>query len=116
VDPAEDYAVPCDLGSYSAGAVGGDLTCTACPTGSTTEYPMSSDKQQCTVCFPGWGEITPASPGGNLCTRCTPGTFSPGGSDNKCIDCDTDQTSPPGASDSSDCFDKFMSPGEHDAA
>lgn len=115
VDPTHDYAVPCDLGSYSAGAVGNAFTCTACPTGSTTEFPMSSDKSQCTVCIPGWGSNLAAGPSDSLCNKCAPGSFSPGGSDNECIACEAGQTSPPGASDSSDCFDKFMSPGGHDA-
>jgi hypothetical protein len=114
-----DYAVPCALGFYSAGAVGNAFACTACPPGSTTEFPMSSDPSQCTVCFPGWGSLpsnAATGPGNSYCKKCEPATFSPGGSDNACIPCDGGQTSPPGASDSSDCFDVFMSPGGHDAA
>lgn len=118
VDGIDDYAIPCALGYNSAGGTGDGerVSCTACPSGSTTEFPMSSDPSQCTVCFPGWGSLAAAGQGANLCYKCEPATFSPGGSDNQCIPCEAGQTSPLGASDSSDCFDVFMSPGEYDAA
>lgn len=109
---SDDFAAPCLQGYYSAG---GDsaVACTACPLGSTTQSPMSNDVSQCAVCFPGWG-ANPNYPGAgqDVCSKCEPGTFSPGGSDNACIPCQQGETSAPGASDSSDCFDEFMDPRE----
>lgn len=110
--PGNDWATPCELGFYSPG---GDsaVRCAACPQGATTEFPMSNDVSQCSVCAPGWGGDPnyPAN-GGDLCKLCPPAKYSPGGTDNPCISCQDGETSPPGASDSSDCFDEFGSYGE----
>jgi hypothetical protein len=108
----DDFAAPCVVGAWSAGLVAG-AQCRACADGSSTEYPMSNDPSQCTVCSPGYG-ANPAyqSAANPLCVRCSPGFFSPGGTDNGCIACPAGETSPPGASDSSECVDSFMNPGE----
>jgi hypothetical protein len=107
--PNMAYATPCLLGWYSAG---GDsaVKCAQCAQGSTTEFPMSNDISQCSVCSPGWGGYT--TNGVTTCNLCSVGTYSPGGTDNPCISCQDGETSPPGASDSSDCFDTFGSFGE----
>lgn len=98
--------VPCsNAGFCSPGGVG--AICVACLEGTTTEYPMSSSPDQCSLCTPGWGQ-GPASTGPGLCSRCPPTYYGPGGSDEPCVSCAAHETSPPGASDSSDCFDEMM--------
>jgi hypothetical protein len=107
--PNMAYATPCLLRWYSAGGNSADKRL-PCPQGSTTEFPMSNDISQCSVCSAGWGGYT--ANGVTTCNLCTVGTYSPGGTDNPCIACQEGETSPPGASDSSDCFDTFGSFGE----
>lgn len=68
----DEYAVPCDVGSYAAGA--GDI-CNLCPVGSSTLYPQSSNIGQCVSCSPGWG----IDAGTGLCSQCQAGAYGPGG-------------------------------------
>lgn len=101
------YAVPCPIGTWSAGA---GAPCTPCPTGSTTEYPTASDLSQCSICSPGWGGNAAAAGNDPRCVQCSTGFFGPGGSDDACIACANSEVSAVGASDSSDCFDEFLPP------
>lgn len=105
--PYDMYAVPCAIGSYSAG---GNSTCQKCPLGSSTQYTASYVGSQCGVCAPGWGFDTAA----NQCTICSPGAYSPGGSDGPCIPCGDQQTSATGSTSSDDCFNEFMSIAPYD--
>lgn len=111
---SDRFAFTCPVGSYSEGGTSALADCTLCASGSTTEYPGSTENSQCSVCSPGWGQNSYAANGGTmgpLCDQCSPGFYSPGGDDDACTQCEQGQVSPPGASDSSECLDEFMSTG-----
>lgn len=98
MDTVRGIPKPCDKGTYSIGGTDSapNATCTACPTGFTTQEQEAESADECAVCAAGYG--------GTGCSGCTYGSFSYGGTADSCTACATGSTSRRRASEVNMCF------------
>jgi hypothetical protein len=104
---ANSIPAPCDKGTYSTGgsASNPNAECTVCPAGYSTQEDESTSAAECTVCKAGFG--------GANCGVCDYGTFSSGGAKagDPCQECASGSTSKRGATQSQQCYSKYIDAG-----
>ncbi|WIA33742.1 hypothetical protein OEZ86_006857 [Tetradesmus obliquus] len=100
VDAKSGLPKPCDAGTFGTGGtaenVGG--SCTACPTGFSTQKDESVAAEECNVCAAGHGGVN--------CTACGHSTYSTGGQaeGTECMACAVGSVSARKAIDSAHCL------------
>ncbi|WIA13594.1 hypothetical protein OEZ85_007160 [Tetradesmus obliquus] len=100
VDAKSGLPKPCDAGTFGTGGtaenVGG--SCTACPTGFSTQKDESVAAEECSVCAAGYGGVN--------CTACGHNTYSTGGQaeGTECMPCAVGSVSARKAIDSAHCL------------